>query len=208
MLILDEKRKTRQLQICIAPCKGGKPGPPGPEGKPGPSGERGPRGHMGERGPRGHSGPTGEAGPQGPQGPAGTGVAGGLVNTETGNITLRATPERITFSDIMPTHGLDLKMHDRIIIEEGGAYLVQYRLACRTLGISKMTLSVNHNDDPIKATTTVRRAGLNDQVDMFGSAIVMLEKGDVIDMTISADILMAISLAEGANASLMLIKLG
>jgi len=173
MLLLEEKKRSKQLQICIAPCnKGGKPGP------------------------------------EGSQGPAGTSIAGGLVNTRTRNITLRPTPERITFSDIIPTHGLDVTMHDRMKVEEGGAYLVQYRLSCRTLGISKMTLSVNHNDHPIEAAMTVRRAGLNDYIDMFGSTMVILEKGAVVDMTISANILMAISLAEGANASLMLMKLG
>jgi len=207
-MILEETRKPRQLQICIAPCKkGDKPGPPGPEGKPGPPGPRGPRGHMGDRGPRGHIGPQGEQGIQGPSGPVPTSVFGGLINLESANMTLRSTPERVTFSSITPSYGLDFRMSNRLVIEKSGTYLVEYRLSCRTLGVSRMTLAVNLNGEPIEQATTVRRAGLNDHVDMFGTAIVTLKADAVIDMTIAADSLVAISLAEGVSASLTLVKI-
>lgn len=195
----------------------GEQGPRGHRGLPGPhgeKGEKGEKGEMGERGPRGLPGlpgPRGQQGPQGPQGPPGRDckeIHGGRVNCDAGSITIWPNmPERIPFTDLMPSRGLNFSQDHQIIVEEAGTYMLHYRLSCRILEPHLVTLAVEVNDAPQWQARNIHSGETVEIRDLHGTTTVALEEGDVVDMKISANELTTIAMHDCANATLMLVKL-
>ncbi|MET0625761.1 MAG: hypothetical protein ABW250_22690, partial [Pyrinomonadaceae bacterium] len=100
------------------PSGSGLPGPTGPTGPPGPTGSGG-IGPTGPTGPTGPPGPTGSGGigPVGPTGPTGPTGPSGVVNFNTGNVTITGLfgPSMTNLSGTI-THGLPGNPHISLML--------------------------------------------------------------------------------------------
>ena len=182
--------------------------PRGATGVTGPTGVTGATGPIGATGATGVTGPIGAIGVTGPTGA--TGVAdlnayGGLYNAtpQTLNLTLGGTVQ-LPLPVTMPLKNVSYSPANSITASVAGVYEINYYTNVSAALGTTVTMSVRRNGTAIPQATISRVLSVGVGSLYNGSFIIALNAGDVIDMALSALLVVGVTLGDGVNTTLTL----
>jgi|GEM_PF-4996212 len=185
----------RCCDVCPIP---GPCGPIGPEGPQGPQGAAGPIGLTGATGARGSQGPCGPKGEIGDR----IEVYGGLYNDCAAKICFDALAEKvIPLEKALSTSDVHYKK-DTIVIEESGAYEVNYSVYVNSCKNAVLTTAVCVDGKLVPSATIMMYVPKEIPEVMTGSTIIDLKKGDCVQLVMRSNFPLTVTLGGGVDAIL------
>ncbi|MCL2400809.1 MAG: hypothetical protein FWC91_13825 [Defluviitaleaceae bacterium] len=94
-----------------------------------------------------------------------------------------------------------------IKVEKNGIYQVHYSFVATSSDNVTITLAISTDNSQISQTTTTRLAKMDEEIEFTNTTIVSFHGGSDIELTISSDKNVNLTMGKGANATLILIKL-
>lgn len=186
-------------------------GPEGPAGQIGPQGPEGSRGCPGPEGPQGSQGDRGITGPPGDTGPtgpaAGLNAFGGMYHNISESISIGVNPIIVPLTKNLPCLYVTYLPSNGIKIEKSGEYQINFSIIGLASNSSEVTLAVTVNGTILPQTVASQTVKPNEHTSINRATIVTLIEGSIIEMIISAQKNVDLTLVDSVNASLTVLKL-
>lgn len=194
----------------------GDTGPKGDKGDQGPKGDQGLQGPKGEQGDQGPKGPKGDQGEQGEQGPKGdTGPAGaatldyGSKYQDISKIinAIGGAQSPIPLDKTGPTSNILTTASNAMNIVSDGIYKIDYYVSAKYSKKTQITIDLKSDLVTIPGSNIKVNVDMNEEKIIESTVIAELKRGNSVNISVTANEDIDITLSEGTSAYLYIVRL-